>query len=213
MFLDVMSLFCFSEETVQYSWLQSGWVWWLSSITLWWSSHSISTESPQFSSVCFSFQHHFFVVFWHFQIVPRYLICPASPPAFSFVVSSFTMFCLPQSIHFFLSPSVFCTLNPFPLRPSVSHFQHLSFPHGVPGLLYQSSQEAVVWDIPVFAVIDYRLSCFIEALLSCKITGGLLFPIWNPIYWWHLFRNDLLWVCLPETRTVISPSRVILPLL
>lgn len=60
--------------------------------------------------------------------------------------------------------------------PSVSHLLHLSFPHGSPGPLYQSSQEAVVWDIPVYTVINYGLSSFIEALLSCKIAEGSFFP-------------------------------------
>lgn len=93
--------------------------------------------------------------------------------------------------------------SPFPSVPAPVSL------HWESGPLYQSSPEAKVWDIPVFALIDYGLSSFIGALLSCKITLGSFFPLREPIYWWHLFRFDLLWVCLPETNSVISPCRVI----
>lgn len=75
-------------------------------------------------------------------------------------------------------------------------------------LVYRSSQEAVVWDIPVFTVIDSGLSSFIGALLSCKTAqGSFFFSLWEPIYWWHLFRSDLLWVCLSRDTQRYLPSQ------
>lgn len=52
-------------------------------------------------------------------------------------------------------------------------------------------------DAPVFTVIDCRLSSFMGDLLSCKVTQG---SVWEPIYWWHLFRNDLLPVSPTDTQ-------------
>lgn len=81
---------------------------------------------------------------------------------------------LAPSIHFLLSPSAFYILSLlfFPLCP-----QQYTFPFCVSGSLYQSSQEAVVWDIPVFTMIDYGLSSIIGVMFSCKITLGFFFSL------------------------------------
>lgn len=73
------------------------------------------------------------------------------------------------SLNFLLSPFIF-HWNSFSLRLciclSVAWF-----------LVYHFCQRAVVWDIPVYTLIDYRLSSFIEALLSCKIAQGSFFSL------------------------------------
>lgn len=122
------------------------------------------------------------------------------------------LFCLSHSYFFFFLSYRHCLF----LVSFISYIYWISFSLSAsicPSCpLYQSSQEAIVWYIPVFAVIDYGLSSFIGALLSCNVTHGSFF-LWEPIYWWHLFRNDLLWVFLPETHCIITPLRVIQPLL
>lgn len=43
--------------------------------------------------------------------------------------------------------------------------------------------------IPASAVIDYGLSSFIGALLSCKITQGCFFSLYELICRWHFIRE------------------------
>lgn len=93
-------------------------------------------------------------------------------------LSYFHLSFLAPSIHFLLSPSVFYTLSFFFFLSalySMSHSWRLSFPCCVSGSFSQSSQEAVVWDIPVFTMIDHALSSFVGVMFSCKITQGSFF--------------------------------------
>lgn len=85
-------------------------------------------------------------------------------PFFVSIISSFAFFCLPLSLHFLLSPFISYGIS-FSLCACIC-LSLAGF------LVYHSSQEAVVWDIPVSTVIGYGLSSFIGALLSCKITQG-----------------------------------------
>lgn len=70
-------------------------------------------------------------------------------------------------------------------------------------LVYRSGQEAIVGGIPGSAVIDYGLSSFIAALLSC-ITQGYFVSSLGTHLSGHFFRNDL-GVCRC-CHSVIQPS-------
>lgn len=64
------------------------------------------------------------------------------------------------------------------LFPMESHFLSICVCLFLAGfLVYHSSQEGLVGDIPGYIVIDYGLSSFIGALLSCKITQGYFFSL------------------------------------
>lgn len=91
---------------------------------------------------------------------------------FVFIISSFAFFCLPLSVHFLRSLLISLVWNLL-FSLCLIYLSLAGF------LVYHSSQEAGVWDIPVFTVIDYGLSSFIGALLSCKITQGSFFLSWN----------------------------------
>lgn len=132
------------------AWWQQGWmrmVWRASA--QWWSHHLKPALHLSTELVCFFF-------------LPPSLVCVlltfsrlslsvvfcflTSPHSFSLSLSYLCFFFgLPLSVHFLLSPFISDILNLL-----FSLCLHLSFSHSVSGPLYQSSQEAVVWDIPVF---------------------------------------------------------------
>lgn len=82
---------------------------------------------------------------------------------------------------FFTFCYLFCPLSsllPFSIFPMESHFLFICVCLFLTGfLVYYSSQEELVGDIPGYIVIDYGLISFIGALLPCKITQGYFFSL------------------------------------